>query len=79
MPQSPKSQMLRWRARLIPETHGHGWVPFYNLGYLVFPFLPIVLSLMGDPNQWPGPVSHMLGPTLVSVAVFLLVYFASYR
>ena len=79
MPQSPKSQMLRWRARLIPETHGHGWVPFYNLGYLVFPFLPIVLSLMGDPNQWPGPASHMLGPTLLSVAAFLPVYFAAYR
>lgn len=79
MSQSPKSLLLHWRARLIPDSHGHGWVPFYNLGYLVFPFLPIVLSLMGDPKQWPGPVSHMLGPTLLSVAVFLPVYFVAYR
>ena len=64
---------LRLRARLIPETHGHGWVPFYNLGYLVFPFLPIVLSLIGDPGKWPGPVPDMLGPTLLAMAVFLPV------
>lgn len=70
---------LRLRARLIPETHGHGWVPFYNLGYLVFPFLPIVLSLIGDPGKWPGPVPDMLGPTLLAMAVFLPVYFAAYR
>jgi two-component system, NarL family, sensor histidine kinase DesK len=79
MLQPPKSLPLRLRARLIPESHGHGWVPFYTLGYLVFPFLPIVLSLFGNPNQWPGPVSHMLGPTLLSVALFLPVYFAAYR
>ena len=79
MSQTPKSLPLRLRARLIPESHGHGWVPFYNLGYLVFPFLPIALSLFGDPNQWPGPVSHMLGPTLLAVAAFLPVYFAAYR
>ena len=79
MPHSPKSLTLRLRARLIPESHGHGWVPFYNLGYLVFPFLPIVLSLMGDPGKWPGPVPDMLGPTLLAMAVFLPVYFAAYR
>lgn len=79
MSQPPKSLPLRLRARLIPETLGHGWVPFYTLCYLVFPFLPILLSLFGDPNQWPGPVSHMLGPTLLSVALFLPVYFAAYR
>ena len=70
---------LRLRARLIPEAHGHGWVPFYNLGYLAFPFLPIVLSLFGDPGKWPGPVPDMLGPTLLAMAVFLPVYFAAYR
>ncbi len=79
MPQPPKSLPLRMRARLIPESHGHGWVPFYNLGYLVFPFLPIVLSLMGDAGQWPGPVANMLGPTLLAMAVFLPVYVAAYR
>lgn len=79
MPQHDLSLPLRLRARLIPEAHGHGWVPFYNLGYLVFPFLPIVLSLFGDPNKWPGPVPDMLGPTLLAMAVFLPVYFAAYR
>ena len=54
-------------------------MPFYNLGYLVFPFLPIVLSLFGDPGKWPGPVPDMLGPTLLAMAVFLPVYFAAYR
>ncbi len=79
MPQASKSLLLRLRAHLIPEAHGHGWVPFYNLGYLLFPFLPIVLSLFGDSNEWPGPVSQMLGPTLLSMVVFLPVYFAAYR
>lgn len=79
MPQHDLSLPLRLRARLIPEAHGHGWVPFYNLGYLVFPFLPIVLSLFGDPGKWPGPVPDMLGPTLLAMAVFLPVYFAAYR
>lgn len=75
----PLRLRLRLRGRLIPETRGHGWVPFYNLGYLVFPFLPIVLSLFGDPGKWPGPVPDMLGPTLLAMAVFLPVYFAAYR
>lgn len=79
MPQHDLSLPLRLRGRLIPETRGHGWVPFYNLGYLVFPFLPIVLSLFGDPGKWPGPVPDMLGPTLLAMAVFLPVYFAAYR
>lgn len=79
MSQPPKSLLLHWRGRLIPEAHGHGWVPFYHLGYLVFPFLPIVLSLIGDPGKWPGPVSNMLGPTLLAMAVFLPVYFVAYR
>ncbi len=79
MPQRDLSLPLRLRGRLIPETRGHGWVPFYNLGYLVFPFLPIVLSLFGDPGKWPGPVPDMLGPTLLAMAVFLPVYFAAYR
>lgn len=70
---------LRLRARLIPEAHGHGWVAFYNLGYLVFPFLPIVLSLFGDPGKWPGPVPDMLGPTLLAMMIFLPVYFVAYR
>ncbi len=79
MSQPPKSLPLRLRARLIPETRGHGWVPFYNLGYLVFPFLPIALSLFGDASKWPGPARDMLGPTLLAMAVFLPVYFAAYR
>lgn len=71
--------LLRWRARLVPESHGLGWMPFYTLGYLVFLFLPIVLSWLGESEAWRGPLSHMTGPTLLSIAVFLPIYFAAYR
>ena len=74
-----KSRLLRWRARLVPEAHGLGWMPFYTLGYLVFLFLPMVLSWFGESEAWRGPLPRMLGPTLLSIAVFLPFYFAAYR
>jgi two-component system, NarL family, sensor histidine kinase DesK len=78
MSPSPKSLLLRWRGRLIPESHGHGWMPFYMLGYLVFLFMPIVLSWLGETSGWRGSPTR-IGPTLLSIAVFLPVYFAAYR
>jgi len=75
---SLKPTLLRWRARLIPDSLGMGWTPIYLLGYLVFLFLPAVLGWLGDvQGQWGRPTP--LGPTLLSVAVFLPLYFLGYR
>ena len=74
-----KSLLLRWRGRLVPEAHGLGWMPFYTLGYLVFLFMPLVLSWFGESNGWRQPLLYMLAPTLLSILVFLPLYFAAYR
>lgn len=79
MSPTTKSLLLRWRGRLVPEAHGLGWMPFYTLGYLVFLFLPMVLSWFGESEAWRGPLPRILGPTLLSIAVFLPFYFAAYR
>ena len=79
MSPSPKSLLLRWRARLIPESHGLGWMPFFMLGYLLFLFMPIVLSWLGESTVWRGPLPRILGPTLLSIGLFLPIYFAAYR
>jgi two-component system, NarL family, sensor histidine kinase DesK len=79
MSPSPKSLLLHWRARLVPESRELGWMPLYSLGYLMFLFMPLVLSWFGESFGWRGSLSHMLAPTLLSIAVFLPVYFAAYR
>lgn len=79
MSPSPKSLLLRWRARLIPESHGLGWMPFFMLGYLLFLFMPIMLSWLGESTVWRGPLPRILGPTLLSIVLFLPIYFAAYR
>lgn len=87
MPTSASSLPLRWRARLVPDALGHGWMPVYTLGYLTFLFVPVLLAWLGDAGTWsggasrtwPGPVSRMLWPTLLSIVVFLPLYFAGYR
>lgn len=72
--------LLRWRARLIPDALGLGWMPFFGLGYLTFLFMPVVLSWVGDARGgWIGPLDRMLWPTLLSIAVFLPLYFMAYR
>jgi two-component system, NarL family, sensor histidine kinase DesK len=72
--------LLRWRARLVPDDLGLGWMPIFTLGYLVFLFMPFVLSWLGDGRAgWVGPMHVVLGPTLLSIAVFLPLYFAAYR
>ena len=78
MSPSPKSLLFRLRGRLIPDSHGHGWMPFYMLGYLVFLFVPIILSWFGEDSTWRGPTVR-IGPTLLSILAFLPVYFAAYR
>jgi two-component system, NarL family, sensor histidine kinase DesK len=71
--------LLRWRARLIPEALGFGWMPFYGLGYLAFLFMPMLLNLLGDEGNWVGYSTRMLWPTLLSIAIFLPLYFIAYR
>lgn len=71
---------LRWRARLIPDSLGLGWMPFYSLAYLAFLFVPMFLRWIGGgAERWAGPMEPPLGLTLLSVLVFLPVYFAGYR
>lgn len=72
--------LLRWRNRLVPDSLGLGWMPVFTLGYLLFLFMPFVLSGLGKPRgDWFGAAELMLWPTLASVAVFLPVYFLAYR
>ncbi|TXH67371.1 MAG: sensor histidine kinase [Lysobacteraceae bacterium] len=55
-------------------------MPFYTLAYLAFLFMPLFLRWIGGgAEQWAGPVRPMLGATLLSILVFLPLYFASYR
>lgn len=79
MSASIKPALLRLRARLVPDTLGLGWTPFYLLGYLVFLFLPLVLGWLGEANRTFGNLALPLWPTLLSVPVFLPLYFAAYR
>lgn len=79
-PSSPMRLLLRWRARLIPDALGLGWMPFFGLGYLAFLFMPIVLVWVGDARGgWIGPIESVLWPTLLSIAAFLPLYFLAYR
>ena len=74
------SLLLRWRGRLIPESLGLGWMPFFTLGYIAFPFMPFLLGWLTDARGgWVGDASEVLWPTLLSIAVFLPLYFAAYR
>ncbi|HJW47621.1 MAG TPA: sensor histidine kinase [Lysobacter sp.] len=79
MPGSLKTSLLQLRGRLIPEEQCLGWTPFYLLGYLVFLFLPVVLGWLGETEQSFGRMALPLWPTLLSIPVFLPLYFAAYR
>ncbi|KRG71721.1 hypothetical protein ABB29_01980 [Pseudoxanthomonas dokdonensis] len=68
---------MKLRQRLLPEELQLGWMPFYNLGYLLFLFLPALFAWLGERDGYLGPLN--LGYTLLSVLVFLPIYFMSYR
>lgn len=70
--------LMRWRGRLIPESVGMGWTPFLLLGYLVFLFLPAILVWTGD-SRSPFGREVILWPTILSIIVFLPMYFLAYR
>ena len=71
------SRLLRWRNRLIPDSHGLGWVPFYMLGYMAFLFLPMLFDYTGHIAR--NGLGTVLWPTLATVAAFLPLYFVAYR
>ncbi|MDC8015323.1 sensor histidine kinase [Tahibacter soli] len=64
-------RLFAWRARLVPDDLGLGWMPFWTLGYLCFLAMPLFVPGLGRPG-W-------LWPTLLAAVVFLPVYFRSYR
>lgn len=70
--------LMRWRGRLIPESVGMGWTPFLLLGYLVFLFLPAIMVWTGD-SRSPFGREVILWPTILSIIVFLPLYFFAYR
>ena len=75
------SRLLRARHWLVPDELQLGWMPIFNLGYLVFLFLPLIFTGRGGSaaEAWYPPHLGQLWPTLLSVAVFLPLYFAGYR
>ncbi len=72
------TRLLRLRARLIPEELQLGWMPFFTLGYLTFLFMPMLMSVTGT-IKGSGIPPAQLWPTLLSVAIFLPLYFKSYQ
>lgn len=75
---SAYQRLLYWRARLVPEDLQQGWVPFYNLGYLIFLFLPFFFNPTGR-GKLIEPLSGVLWPTVATIVVFLYLYFRAYR
>lgn len=71
-------RLLHWRGKLVPDDLQQGWVPFYNLGYLIFLFLPMFFSSSGRGNSF-GYLPGMVWPTLLTVVIFLYLYFRAYR
>lgn len=72
------ANLLRIRARLVPEELGLGWMPIFMLGYLAFLFMPILFS--SNVSEVSRSIRYdILWPTLVSIFVFLPIYFQSYR
>ncbi|HET9031833.1 MAG TPA: sensor histidine kinase [Dokdonella sp.] len=78
MSRSLMSKLLRIRARLIPEELQLGWMPIFTLGYLAFLFMPLLFSYSGSLKMSGFPITE-LWPTLLSIAIFLPIYFKSYR
>ncbi|MEZ5463424.1 sensor histidine kinase [Dokdonella sp.] len=72
------ASLLRIRARLVPDDLQLGWMPIFILGYLAFLFMPIVFDRSGQVVSGGMPLG-ILWPTLLSIAIFLPIYFMSYR
>ena len=72
------SRLLKWRGRLLPEEMQLGWMPFLNLGFLAFLFVPLTFDFFGRTNPLRD-TGLAFAPTLVSLAVFLPLYFLLHR
>lgn len=68
--------LTRLRDALVPEALGLGWMPVLLLGYLLFLFMPV---LVPSDSNWGDSLPWRLWPTLLSIAVFLPMYFLAYR
>jgi two-component system sensor histidine kinase DesK len=81
MNRSLQSRLLRMRHWLVPDELQLGWMPIFNLGYLVFLFLPLFFTGNSDSiaRAWYPTRLGQVWPTLISVAIFLPLYFAAYR
>ena len=64
------------RRRLLSDTD-QGWMPFALLGYLLFLFMPMLGWLFPEVAMLRVPFH--LGVTLLSVVVFLPLYFHAFR
>ncbi|MGH8077323.1 MAG: sensor histidine kinase [Lysobacter sp.] len=81
MKRSLQSRLLRVRHWLVPDELQLGWMPIFNLGYIVFVFLPLFFTGNSDSvaHAWYPRRLGQLWPTLLSVTIFLPLYFAAYR
>lgn len=75
------ARSLRLRHWLVPDELQLGWMPVFNLGYLVFLVLPLIFTGRGGSvaEAWYPARLGQGWPTLLSIAVFLPLYFAGYR
>ncbi len=58
---------------MLPDVRENGWMPVAMLGYLAFLFVPL-LSRVFPQVRWLDVPFH-LGPTLLSIALFVPLYF----
>ncbi|HJU40080.1 MAG TPA: histidine kinase dimerization/phosphoacceptor domain-containing protein, partial [Tahibacter sp.] len=66
-----QARLLAWRARLVPDDLGLGWMPVWSLGYLGFLAMPLLV---------PGLARHdWIAPTLLAALAFLPLYLRSFR
>jgi two-component system sensor histidine kinase DesK len=72
------ARLLQMRDRLVPDELQLGWMPFLNLGYLAFLFLPSLFGVLDVESSFRLPGSS-IGATLISLVVFLPLYFLLYR
>lgn len=68
---------LTVRRWIVPDAHGHGWMPLAYLGYLVFLFVPLFVRVL--PANMGARTPIHLGATLGSIVVFLPLYVLVWR
>lgn len=65
-----QAKALQWRSRLIPDSLGLGWTPFYWLGYLGFLFVPALFGWID---------LRSIAISAATIPPFLWLYFRVYR